>query len=131
MDTNTLEELIVRVADEPELRPQVIAALLESRVAIPLDRGLENGALPPDFKPLTLNAQQGFPVLAVFTTRDRAKPWIEQQPVFQHLLMAGFEWAVRITRPPFGIAVNPGYKYAFALPPAEVEAIAAGLPAAP
>lgn len=124
MEASVLEEMIVRVVSDPETRPQLLAALLDSRIAVPLDRGLENGALPADFKPLTLNAQQGFPVLAVFTTREKAAPWIEQQPAFQHVLVTGFDWAVRITRPPFGIAINPGYKYSFALSPTEVEALA-------
>ena len=124
MEASVLEEMIVRVVSEPETRPRLLAALLHSRIAVPLDRGLENGVLPTDFKPLTLNAQQGFPVLAVFTTREKAAPWIEQQPTFQHVLVTEFDWAVRITRPPFGIAVNPGYKYSFALSPAEVEALA-------
>lgn len=124
MEASMLEEMIVRVVSEPETRPQLLAALLDSRIAVPLDRGLENGALPAGFKPLTLNAQQGFPVLAVFTTREKAAPWIEQQPAFRHVLVTGFDWAVRITRPPFGIAVNPGYKYSFVLSPAEAEALA-------
>ena len=72
MEASMLEEMIVRVVSEPETRPQLLAALLDSRIAVPLDRGLENGALPAGFKPLTLNAQQGFPVLAVFTTREKA-----------------------------------------------------------
>ncbi|MFY2762494.1 SseB family protein [Arenimonas sp. MALMAid1274] len=118
-----LEDLIIRSADNAALRPQLLAALRQSRIAVPLDKGLENGALPPDFKPLTLNADQGFPVLAIFTRPEKATPWIKQQPAFQHVLVTGFEWALRITRPPFGIAVNPGYKYSIALTPDEVAAL--------
>ena len=123
MDAESLEELIIRAMLEPDLRPQLVWELMGSRVAIPLDKGLENGALAPDFKPLTLNAEQGFPVLAVFTTPNKAAPWIKQQPVFQHSLVTEFRWAVNITRPPFGIAINPGYKHSFVLEPAEVEAL--------
>jgi len=49
-----------------------VQALRVARVAVALDRGLENGALPADFKPLTLNVEQGFPVLAVFAGPDKA-----------------------------------------------------------
>ncbi len=123
MDTASLEELISRFTAEPALRPQLIDALMASTVAVPLDKGLENGALPADFKPLTLNAPEGFPVLAVFTTPAKVTPWLKEQPAFQHSLVTGFDWAVSITRPPFGIAVNPGYRHAIALTPAEVGAL--------
>lgn len=123
MDTASLEDLIIRTTSEPDLRPQLVAGLLASRVAVPLDKGLENGALPRDFKPLTLNGPAGFPVLAVFTTPDKAAPWIKQQPAFQHALVTGFDWAVGITPPPFGIAVNPGYAHSLVLSPADVQAL--------
>lgn len=123
MDATSLEALIAGTTSDPGLRPRLIEALMASRLAVPLDRGLENGALPADFKPLTLNAQQGFPVLAVFTTPDKVTPWLKEQPEFQHLLVTGFAWAVRITRLPFGIAVNPGYRHSLVLSPAEVQAL--------
>ena len=125
MDTAALEDLIKATTADPALRPQLIEALMASRVAVPLDKGLHEGALPPDFKPLTLNAPEGFPVLAVFTSPDKAAPWLKQQPAFQHSLVTGFIWAVGITRPPFGIAVNPGYRHSLVLSPAEVEALRA------
>jgi hypothetical protein len=127
MDAPSLEALIVQSTEEPLLRDQLVAALVESKVAIPLDKGLENGVLPADFKPLTLNAQQGYPVLATFTTPDKATPWIQQHPAYKHCLVTDFTWAVRLTKPSFGIAVNPGYKYAFTLSPAEVESLAGQL----
>jgi hypothetical protein len=130
MDANALEALIMRTAGDPSLRPLLVEALRDSRVAVPLNKGLENGALPPDFKPLTLNAEQGFPVLATFTTPDRAAPWIKQQPAFQHVLVTAFSWAVDITRPPFGIAINPGYTYSVVFSPTEVAALLAASPTA-
>jgi hypothetical protein len=120
MEADSLETMIVRATEEPGLRQDLIAALLTSRIAVPLDKGLENGELAADFKPLTLNSPQGFPVLAVFTTPDKATPWIKQQPEYGHVLVTGFEWALNITQPPFGIAVNPGYKYSLLLSPEEI-----------
>ena len=76
---------------------------------------------------MTLNGPQGFPVLAVFTSPDKAAPWLKEQPEFQHSLVTGFPWALKITRPPFGIAVNPGYKHSVVLSPAEVESLAASV----
>lgn len=123
MDAMSLEELISRITLEPALRPRLVEALMASKVAVPLNKGLENGVLPADFKPLTLHAQEGFPILAVFTTPDKAAPWFKQQPDFKHALVTDFAWAIGITRPPFGIAVNPGYRYSLLLAPDEVEAL--------
>lgn len=130
MDANQLEDLIVRATSEPSARSNLVSALLGARVAIPIDTGLENGELPSDFKPLTLNAQEGYPVIAIFTTPAKAAPWIKQQPIFQHSLVTEFLWVLRITKPPFGIALNPGYKYSLALAPGEVEVLAAKAQAA-
>ncbi len=126
MHANELEALIIRATSEPALRPELITMLLRSRVAVSLNKGLENGVLPADFKPMTLNGPQGFPVLAVFTSPDKAAPWLKEQPAFQHALVTEFSWALKITRPPFGIAVNPGYKHSVVLSPAEVQGLAAG-----
>lgn len=123
MDMDALEDLLMRATERAELRQPLLAALMGARLAVPLDKGLENGQLPADFKPLTLNAPQGFPVVAAFTSPKKAAPWIKQQPAFEHVLVTGFDWLLRITRPPFGIAVNPGYKYSIALSPAEVAAL--------
>ena len=128
MHANELEALIIRTTSEPALRPELITMLLRSRVAVPLNRGLENDVLPADFKPMTLNGPQGFPVLAVFTSPDKAAPWLKEQPEFQHSLVTEFSWALKITRPPFGIAVNPGYRHSVVLSPAEVEELAARKP---
>ena len=124
MDAESLDTWILQLADDPGSRDALIERLPGFRVAIPLDKGLENGVLPPGFKPLTLNAPQGFPVLATFTTPGKAAPWIKQQPAFQHALVTEFAWALGITRPPFGIAVNPGYQHSLLLTPAEVQALA-------
>ena len=43
---NVLEQLIMRATAEPAIRSELITMLLGSRVAVPLNRGLENGVLP-------------------------------------------------------------------------------------
>lgn len=121
MVANTVEALLVEFASKPEVREQLVEALVSSRVAVALNKGLEGGMLPPGCKPLTLKADQGFPVLATFTGPEKVSPWVQREPEFQHCLVTDFSWALGMTRPPFGIAVNPGYKHSFLLTPAEVE----------
>ena len=124
MDASQLEQLIQSVTDNPEGRAGLIEALRQSRIAIPLNKGLENGSLPKDFRPLTLNSPAGFAVLATFTTVEKASPWVKNEPAYSNVLLTDFLWALSITRPPFGLAVNPGYKYSFVMSPSDVQSVA-------
>ena len=128
MDAASLEDWLARVTADPALRPELIAALADAPVAVALDKGLEDGQLAPDFKPLILNANEGFPVIATFTTPDKVKPWLQQQPAFSNVLVTSFAWVLRIARPPFGIALNPGYRHSLALSPADVDALVKASP---
>jgi len=124
MEASQLEQLIQSVTDNPKSRAGLIEALRQSRIAIPLNKGLENGSLPKDFRPLTLNSPAGFAVLATFTTVEKASPWVRNEPAYSNVLLTDFLWALSITRPPFGLAVNPGYKYSFVMSPSDVQAVA-------
>ncbi len=118
--------MIRSVTDSPESRPELIEALRQSKIAIPLNKGLEDGLLPKDFRPLTLNSPAGFPVLATFTSVEKAGPWVKNEPAYSNVLLTDFLWALSMTRPPFGLSVNPGYKYSFVMSPTEVQAVADG-----
>jgi hypothetical protein len=130
MDADQLEQLIQAVADNRQERAGVVEALLRSKIAVPLNRALENNSLPRDFRPLTLNSPAGFAVLATFTTVAKAGPWVRNQPAYSNVLLTDFAWTLGITHPPFGLAVNPGYKYSFVMSPKDVEAVAAGFSSA-
>jgi hypothetical protein len=124
MDASQLEQLIQSVTDNPHERADLVEALRQSKIAIPLNKGLENGSLPEDFRTLILNSPAGFAVLATFTTVEKAGPWIKNEPAYSNVLLTDFLWALSITRPPFGLAVNPGYKYSFVMSPMEVQVVA-------
>ncbi|RZA35185.1 MAG: SseB family protein [Lysobacteraceae bacterium] len=124
MDAVQLEQLIRSVTGNPLGSTGLVQALLQSRIAVPLDRSLENGSLPKDFRPLTLNSPAGFAVVATFTTVDKAAPWVSKEPAYSNVLLTDFTWALGIARPPFGLAVNPGYRYSFVLSPGDVQAAA-------
>ncbi len=124
MEARSLEELLITISGDAARRDELVDALAAARVAIPLNKGLENGALAKDAKPLTLNAEQGYPVLATFTSPDKATPWIRQQPEYEHCLVTDFSWALAITPAPFGIALNPGYRHSLVLSPDEVRSLA-------
>ena len=98
MDASQLEQLIQSVTDNPQGRANLVGALLQSRIAVPLNRGLENGLLPKDFRPLTLNSPAGFAVLATFTTVAKAGPWVKNEPAYSNVLLTDFLWVLRARR---------------------------------
>lgn len=122
MDAAEIETLIARVASGDAMRDALFAALRASRVAILFDKGLAGGALANDARPFTLRADEGFPVLATFSSVDKATPWVQREPAFSHALYTDFGWALQMIPPGFGLAVNPGYRWSFLMTPDEVRA---------
>lgn len=120
MDAAEIEALIMRVSGGDATPDELLTALLASKVAILLDKGLEGDSLASDARPFTLRADPGFPVLATFSSVEKTKPWVQQQPAYSHALYTDFSWALRTIPPGFGLAVNPGYRYAFLMTPDEV-----------
>lgn len=123
MDTERLDAMIAAASDDPAARATLVAALRGAKLAIPLDHGLVDGQLPPETRPLTLGGPAGFPVLASFSAVGKASPWLERHPDYAHVLFTSADWVLRFVQPPFGLAVNPGYRYSLLLTPDEVRAL--------
>jgi SseB protein N-terminal domain len=123
MDATELEALVVAVATGSRQRSDLVEALLTAKVAVLLNRGLEWGALSSEAKPLTLNSPEGFPILATFSSVEKAGPWVKNEPAYGHALYTTFSWALGIMPADFGIGLNPGYKWSFLIPPVEVQSL--------
>ena len=91
-----------------------------------LDKGVENGVIAKDFRPLWLKADQGFYVLAAFSTVAKAAPWVQREPVFANVLYTDFEWAIRMIPANAGLAIDPGYKWSLLIPPDELRTLVQG-----
>ena len=123
MDAHALEQRIALATTDPTQRNGLLAELSNARVAIPVDKGPEGGKLPVDSRPLTLDSDQGFPVIAVFTSPDKATPWQQRNPAFGFCLVTDFDWVRQLAKPPFGIAINPGYRYSLLLTPETLQSL--------
>jgi hypothetical protein len=123
VDAVQLERLVRETHVDPLRREAVLQALAVGKVALLFNRGVVNGKLPREARPLVLNGHEDAPVIAAFTSVDMTKPWVQREPEFGFALYTDFEWVVRITPPGVGIAINPGYQFDFSITAAQVQAM--------
>ncbi|WP_141678744.1 SseB family protein, partial [Acinetobacter baumannii] len=87
--------------------PELFEELLASQIIVLLDKPIaDDGRWDATARPLTLNSPNGFAVMAVFTTHEKAAPWVQQAPPPVHALSVDFAWIVRGLAPPVGLVIN-------------------------
>ncbi len=121
MDAVQLEQLVRETQVDPQRGEALLQALPESKVAVLFNRGLENGRLPREARPLVLKGTDGELMIAAFTSVEMTKPWVQREPEFTFALHTTFQWVARIAPPGVGIALNPGYKFDFIIPARQVQ----------
>ena len=72
-------------------------------------------------RPLTLTDEEGTPVLVLFTSPERAKPFLADYPGYGGGLLAEFKWVLEKIGSGCGIAINPGWEVGFDMEPEMVE----------
>lgn len=131
MEAAQLEHLVREAHEDPARRDALLETLRGAKVAVLLDRGLEDGQLAPQARPLVLHDRDGHPVLAAFTSVEKGKPWVQREPEYGFALYTQFEWVVRIAPAGVGIALNPGYRFHFGMAAEQVQAMKQQIRAAP
>lgn len=100
--------------------------MLASQIIVLLDKPIdEDGRWDPTARPLTLNSPNGFAVMALFTTHEKAAPWVQQAPAHVHALFVDFAWIVRGLAPRVGLVINPGDALGLELQPETAQKLAA------
>ena len=61
--------------------------------------------------PLTLEAEDGTRVLVLFTSPERAKPFLEEFPDYRGGLLSEFTWILDRIGGDIAISINPGMEY--------------------
>ncbi len=84
--------------------------LLASHVFMPVkDEGTVNGIQRSTrAQPLVVQDETGASALILFTSPDRAKPFMEHYPDFKGGLLTEFTWVLEKMETGFGILINPG-----------------------
>lgn len=84
--------------------------LLASQVFMPVkDDGAVNGIQRSTHAhPLVVQGEAGASALVLFTSPERAKPFLEHYPEFKGGLLTEFTWVLEKMDASFGIMINPG-----------------------
>jgi hypothetical protein len=100
--------------------------LLTAQVFMPVEdkHGIGGFQGSTQAKPLTLKAEDGTEVLVIFTSPDRAKPFVQGFPGYEGGLLVEFKWVLEKTSAGIGIALNPGWDVGIDMEPEMVQQLA-------
>lgn len=125
MTLGTLESKLQSARQGQCSTPELFEEMLASQIIVLLDKPIaEDGRWDPTARPLTLNSPNGFAVMAIFTTHEKAAPWVQQAPAHVHALFVDFAWIVRGLAPQVGLVINPGDALGLELQPETAQKLA-------
>jgi len=109
---NTLEHQLVAV-HAGELNPEdFVRELLDQQIFMPVrdeKNAIQGFQRSTQAEPLIIEDEDGARVLVVFTSPDRAKPFVEHFPDFKGGLLVEFSWLLRRIGGGVPIALNAGW----------------------
>lgn len=125
---NDLERWLIQ-AQNGEMEPDAfMRELLASQVFIPIKEESENiGGFQANTKaePISIQSDDGTPILILFTSPERAKPIQEQLPGFEGGgLLETFTWILERMGTGYGIVLNPGWDVGLEMEPDMVAQLA-------
>ena len=127
--SNELETSLLAAQNEEISSDDLLNILMNSQVFMPVRD--EMTALPDiqrsaRAEPLTLNAEDGTPVLVLFSSPERAKDFIRDYPGFSGGMRTEFTRVLEKMGRDFGIALNPGLDVGFDMEPETVNELVDG-----
>ena len=73
-------------------------------------------------QPLVLSSEEeGTPILVLFSSPERAKPFIKDYPGFTGGILESFKWVLQNMGSGYGIALNPNTEVGFDMEPETVQ----------
>ncbi|OIP12158.1 MAG: SseB protein [Betaproteobacteria bacterium CG2_30_59_46] len=116
---NELEKKLLAAWEGSMSGDEFMQELLLSEVFMPIedDEVMQGVQRSPRAQPLVLEAEDGSRVLAVFTSPDRAKPFLKDFPLYGGGLLTEFKWVLEKMGAGHGIALNPGCEVGFDMEP--------------
>ncbi len=122
---NELEARLQALHDGEISDQSFMEALLESQVFMPVRDDAPVGGFQTSDKaiPLTLETEDGMTVLILFTSPDRAQPFLADFPDFRGGILVDMQWLLRRIGAGCGISINPGQEPGLDLEPDLVEGL--------
>ncbi len=128
-DTEARNELEARILDAQEGRitsDDLLRILMGSRVFMPVQdekAPVLNIQRSARAQALVLTAEDGTAILALFSSPERAKPFLENFPGFTGGILESFKWVLQNMGSGYGIALNPESDVGFDMEPEIVEGL--------
>lgn len=120
---NELEVKLIDANDGRITSDDLLEALFASQVFMPMrdeKPALLNIQRSTSAQPLVLNAEDGTPVLVLFSSPERAKDFVKDYPGYGGGLLTEFTWVLEKMGRDYGIALNPGTEIGFDMEPETV-----------
>lgn len=116
---NELEKKLLAAWEGSLSGDEFMQELLVSEVFMPIenDEVMQGVQRSSRAQPLVLEAEDGTKVLAVFTSPDRAKPFLEDFPLYGGGLLTEFKWVLEKMGAGHGVVLNPGCEVGFDMEP--------------
>ena len=120
---NALEEKLLAAQEGRLSSDELLEVLLLSQVFMPVQDEKApalNIQRSTRARPLSLTAEDGTPILVLFSSPERAKPFLADFPGFTGGILESFKWVLERMGTGYGIALNPGSEVGFDMEPETV-----------
>ena len=124
---NILEEKLLAAQEGHISSDGLLEVLLVSQVFMPVQDEKPmalNIQRSTRAQPLTLSAEDGTPILVLFSSPERAKPFLKDYPGYSGGILESFKWVLARMGTDYGIALNPGSEVGFDMEPETVNELA-------
>ena len=130
---NELEKQLLAAQEDRISSDDLLKILMDSQVFMPVQdekAPVLNIQRSTRAQPLVLTAEDDMPILVLFSSPERAKPFIKDFPGFEGGILEPFKWVLENMGSGYGIALNPGSELGLDMEPETVADLAGSLTAA-
>jgi hypothetical protein len=113
---NELEAKILEAQEGHITSDDLLKTLMGSQVFMPVQdekAPVLNVQRSTRAQPLVLSAEEGTPILVLFSSPERAKPFLEDYPGFTGGILESFKWVLQNMGSGYGIMLNPDSEVGF------------------
>lgn len=121
---NELEAKILEAQEGRITSDDLLKTLMGSQVFMPVQdekAPVLNVQRSTRAQPLVLAAEEGTPILVLFSSPERAKPFLEDYPGFTGGILESFKWVLQNMGSGYGIMLNPDSEVGFDMEPETVQ----------
>lgn len=127
---NELEERLMDAQHGRIGSDDLLGALMTSQVYLPVQDekpSVLNIQRSTRAQPLVLAAEDGTPVLVLFSSPERSKEFVKDYPGYSGGILTEFTWVLEKMGRDYAIALNPGSEVGFDMEPETVNELIDGL----